>query len=255
MATVPVLMYHHVLSSDSFIASSVENFEKQMQYLVQNGWKTLTSDEFLKYKTKQIKLPKKSVLITFDDGWRDNYIYAYPILKKYNLKATLFVVTQWIEEASISKDCEYIEKNHKECKRIAPVNPREVLCNWNELKEMQDVFDIHSHTHTHRDKYFGDFSWEEEFKKSKKLLQDRMGIISSHLCWPRGKYNNHLIQKAKENRFDILYSTKRGINLADNSLVEIKRLAVKKDEKWLKKNLFIFSNTFLGKLYSLLKPE
>ena len=116
--SVPVLMYHHVLSQDSFIASSIKNFDEQMKYLYENGWKTLSIDEFYQYKLGKLKLPKKSVFITFDDGWRDNFIYAYPILKKYNLRATLFVVTQWIEKASISDECEYIEKKHNECKKI-----------------------------------------------------------------------------------------------------------------------------------------
>ncbi len=253
--SVPVLMYHHILSSDSFIASSVDNFEKQMKFLADNGWKTLTSEEFYLYKKKQLQLPKKSVLITFDDGWRDNCIYAYPILKKYKFKATLFIVTQWIEEASKAVDCEYEEKNHKECKSLAPIDPRAVLCNWDELKKMQDVFDIHSHTHTHRDDYFGTFSLKEDIQKSKQSIKDNLGFEDHFLCWPRGIYDESSIKEALNQNFDILFTTKRGINRADNNLLEIKRLAVKKDDKWLQKNLAIFSNPVLGYLYAKVKPQ
>lgn len=253
--SVPVLMYHHVLSKSSFIASSLENFEKQMKLLVDEGWNTLSSNEFYLYKKGELNLPSKSVLITFDDGWRDNFIYAYPILKKYNLKATLFVVTQWIEKASIACDEKYEELKHNECKKLISQQPRRVICTWNELILMSDVFDIHCHTHTHRDKYFGDISWKNEFIKSKELIQQRLGFKDIHLCWPRGIYTKELMQVALKEEFDILYTTKRGINLSDNKLLEIKRIAVKKDEKWLRKNLFIFSNTFLGKIYSWIKPE
>jgi len=253
--SIPVLMYHHILSKDGFITSSCENFEKQMKYLSDNGWKTLTSKEFYLYKHKKLKLPKKSVLITFDDGWRDNFVFAYPILKKYNLKATLFIVTQWIEEASQDKNCEYIEKSHKECKALTPINPRAVLCNWDELKQMKDVFNIHSHTHTHRDDYFGTLSWEEDLKKSKEFIEQNLYFNDNYLCWPRGVYNKGLIQAAINEGFDILFTTKRGINLADNNLLEIKRLAVKKDDKWLQKNLKIFSNPILGYLYAKVKPQ
>ncbi len=253
--SVPVLMYHHILSQDSFIASSVKNFEEQMKFLYENNWKTLTSNEFYQFKQGKLKVPKKSVLITFDDGWRDNFIYAYPILKKYNLKATLFIVTQWIDEASKSGNCEYSEKNHTECKNLVPLNPRSVLCCWDELKQMDDVFDIHSHTHTHRDDYFSSISWKDEFIKSKKLIQENLGFEDHYLCWPRGIYSSELIQEANNEKFDILFTTKRGINLPNNELREIKRIAVKKDAKWLKKNLSIFSNNFLGYIYAKVKPQ
>lgn len=253
--SVPVLMYHHVLSNDGFIASSVENFEKQMKFLHDNGWKTLTSEEFYQYKKKQLKLPKKSLLITFDDGWRDNFVFAYPILKKYGLKATLFVVTEWIEKASNAQECEYIEKNHKECKKIAPSDPRAVICSWDELKQMGDVFDIHCHTHTHRDGYFSKLSWEDDLKKAKSSIKENLGFEDNFLCWPRGVYDKELIKAALNEKFDILFTTKRGVNLPDNSLLEIKRISVKKDDKWLKKNLSIFSNSILGYLYSKVKPQ
>jgi len=251
--SIPVLMYHHILPKESFITSSCENFEKQMKYLADNGWKTLTSEEFYLYKQKQLKLPKKSVLITFDDGWRDNFLYAYPILKKYNLKATLFIVTQWIEKASNEQEKAYVDTEHNECKKLVPNDPRAVMCNWDELKQMGDVFDIHCHTHTHRDDYFGKLSLAEDIHLSKRSLEENLGFKDHYLCWPRGVYDEESIKVALNQKFDILFTTKRGINLADNDLLEIKRVSVKKDDKWLKKTLLIFSNPILGYIYSKIK--
>ena len=228
--SIPVLMYHHILPKDSFIASSVENFDKQMRFLSNNGWTTITSEQFYQYKKGEISLPKKSVFITFDDGWRDNYIYAYPILKKYNLKATLFVVTQWIEKSSLMHDCEYIMHKHNRCKLLVSTDARSVICTWNELKQMGDVFDIHAHTYTHRDEYFQKvIPWENEFLLSQKLIKDNLGFVDNHLCWPRGIYTKALVKEAIKQGFDMLYTTKRGINRPDGNLQEIKRLAVKKE--------------------------
>ena len=253
MNSILVLMYHHILPKESFIATSIKNFEKQMEFLAKNNYKTLTSGEFLEFK-KGKKFPKKSVFITFDDGWRDNYYFAYPILKKYNLKATCFLVTEWIEKSSEKKE-EFIPLKHNEAKKEVAKNPSNVILNWDEIEKMRDVFDFHSHTHSHRDFYFGKkYSWEEDFIFSQNIIQKRLGYKTNQLCWPRGKYNKDLIKLAK-NYYEILYTTKRGINLPDKKLDEIKRIAVKKDEKWLKKQLFIFSNPFLGYLYSKVKAE
>ena len=251
--SVVVLMYHHILPKSGFIASSVDEFDRQMKFLAESGYKTLSSKEFLEHKKGNLKI-KKGVFITFDDGWRDNFIYAYPILKKYNLKATCFLVTEWIEKAS-EKKSSFKPLSHNECKKEVQINPSSVVLNWDDIEKMRDVFDFHSHTHSHRDFYFGkEYSWEEEFVLSKEILNKRLGIDSKHLCWPRGRYDKNLIKLAK-NYYEILYSTKRGINLPDNQLNEIKRIAVKKDEKWLKKQLFIFSNRLLGTIYSKVKPE
>lgn len=246
-------MYHHVLPKSGFIASSIDEFEKQMKFLAENGYKTLTSEEFLEFK-KGKNFNKKAVFITFDDGWRDNYYYAYPILKKFNLKATIFLVTEWIEKASEKKE-EFKPLRHNEAKKEVQINPSSVILNWDEIEKMKDIFDFHSHTHSHRDFYFGrEYLWEEEFINSKEVLKNRLGIDSKHLCWPRGKYDNDLLKLAK-NYFEVFYTTKRGINLPNNNLDEIKRIAVKKDEKWLKKQIKIFSNPVLGYLYAKVKPE
>ena len=93
---ITILMYHRVTSKESpldsnVITSSKENFEKQMKYLSENC-NVITFND-LKEKPK-----KNSIIITFDDGYKDNYTTAYPILKKYNLPATIFLATGHINK-------------------------------------------------------------------------------------------------------------------------------------------------------------
>ena len=227
MRSITVFMYHHILPQKGHITLSVKNFEEQMSFLYEKKYKTITLDEFYKFKTQQLKLPRKSVLITFDDGWRDTFYYAYPILKKYNLKATIFVITEWVEKASINKS-QYKTLNHNQCSDRLLQDPASVICSWDELINMQDVFRIHSHTHTHREGLFTKPNWRENLEKSKNIIERKLGIKEKHLCWPKGYYDNKVLKQAKDCGYKMFYTTHRGVNLPDNKLCEIKRIAAKK---------------------------
>lgn len=253
MTSIPVLMYHHILPQNGFVTSSIEEFTDQMAYLANNHWHTLTSNEFLQYKLGLYNPPKKSVFITFDDGWKDNYIYAYPILKRFGLKATLFIVTEWIEKASEKKSNNFILLDHKQYKSSVIENVEEVILSWDDIEKMSDVFDFHSHTHTHRDNYFSSQSWENELIYSRNIIKIRLGFEDLHLCWPRGKYDELLIKQAQDIGYKILYTTKRGVNISDNNTTEIKRIATKKSLAWIRKILFLYSNSHLGTVHSFLK--
>lgn len=254
--SVSVLMYHHILPESGFIASSVDEFYSQMKFLAQNGYKTLTSSEFLAYKKGEISLPKKSVFITFDDGWRDNFYYAYPILKEFGLRATIFLVTSWIEKASEQnavKKIDFVPLQHSKAKFSAGQSPASVFLNWGEIEKMSDVFNFHSHTHEHTDGYFGEFDFVDDLQICKNIIKIRLGFDDLHLCWPRGGYDSEKLNLAKGLGYEIFYTIKRGINKGDKNLDEIKRIAVKNGDKWLKKSLFIYQNDILGYLYSAIK--
>lgn len=101
MATrIPVLTYHRICSdkaksriyNDTNLATSVSLFKRQMQWLKSNGYHTVSTTEFADWRIEGAFLPKKSVLITIDDGFYETYHVAYPILRKYKLKATSFVI-------------------------------------------------------------------------------------------------------------------------------------------------------------------
>ena len=90
---VPVLNYHQVEEKNGNpLTLWPDQFETQMSYLADEGYTTITIDEMMDALENGTPLPDKPVIITFDDGYADNYEYAYPILKKYGFKATIFLI-------------------------------------------------------------------------------------------------------------------------------------------------------------------
>ena len=109
-----VLNYHKV--SDEFLSLAVApaDFDWQMRYLKEHGYHAITPDELYDALEGTGQLPANPVLITFDDGYQDNYDNAYPILRKYGLKGTVFVVTSFLgtRKGYLTWDeCREMEKN------------------------------------------------------------------------------------------------------------------------------------------------
>ena len=90
---IPVLMYHSISDDKSNLSVSVNNFERQIQYFYTSGFRTVQFNSV----NKKIKKP---LIITFDDGYKDNLINALPILKKYNFTSICFVVSDHIGTVS-----------------------------------------------------------------------------------------------------------------------------------------------------------
>ena len=94
---VPVLNYHQVNNKyQTVLTMKPENFDEQMKYLHDNDYHSITQEEFDAYMSGDGDLPDRPVMITFDDGYIDNYKEAYPILKKYGFTATIFVITDLV---------------------------------------------------------------------------------------------------------------------------------------------------------------
>ena len=97
-------MYHYIepkinhreINNKSIII--LEDFEANMKYLHDEGYSTITLEQLEQYVKGQIPLPQKSIVITFDDGYQNNYTLAYPVLKKYNFHASLFVIGSKIQD-------------------------------------------------------------------------------------------------------------------------------------------------------------
>lgn len=162
---VPTLMYHGVSDAtwgftELFVSPS--DLEAQLQYLQDNGYTTIHFSD-LRY----IDTIEKPVLLTFDDGYADNYRELFPLLQKYNAKATVFVVTGALD-----------------------VNPN--FMTWAQAKEMADsgLVSIQSHTVSHRDLDSLTLQGQiDELTQSKLDILRHIGRESTVLCYPTGRYN------------------------------------------------------------------
>src|SRR5690554_4842320 len=90
--TVPVLMYHHVSPSPDMITITPERFEEHIAWLARAGFHTLDAAGFADFLAGE-PVPPKSVLLTFDDGYLDNWVYGHPVLARYDMRAVMFVIT------------------------------------------------------------------------------------------------------------------------------------------------------------------
>lgn len=261
MRPVPVLMYHHINNhKGDMITVTPEIFEKQMRYLHKSGYKTLTTWELLSYINGDLLLKEKAVLITFDDGWLDNYIYAYPILKKYGINAAIFIVANWIDEASEKKpsDHEHIPTHEESVLLIKQHQGSKVVLNWDLIREMENsgLVEFYSHTQNHlKCHHLSENDLVTELTVSKRAIEEKLGRKCDFLSWPMGRYNDLTVRIASEIGYKALFTTERGIVNEISDPFAIQRIAVKDSISWFKKSMTIYTNNVFSILYLSLKRK
>lgn len=255
---LPILMYHHVNPVGNFINVTPERFEAQMRYLFSYGYKSLTISDLERISLGQTGIPSRSIMITFDDGWLDNWFYAYPIMKKYGLRAVLFVVTSWVSEEGIRKDIQPLP-SHRQCLEMMNRGYRDqVMLSWGELKEMEDsgVFDIQSHTHSHIrwDKNYNDpdtykEALRKDLERARLVIKERLGKEAKALCWPWGINKPWYQDVAIEAGYKFLFTTEKGCNTLDD-FKSLKRIVIGNISILdFRKKLLIHSNKILSRAY------
>lgn len=263
-----MLMYHHVNRVSSFINVTPENFERQMEFLKKNSYKTITVKDYIEITQLKRKVPEKTVMITFDDGWLDNWVFAYPVLKKYGLKAVLFVVTSHIAEKGKRGRADTGDApelpSHKDCqKKVESGSKAEVMLSWEELKEMESsgIIDVQSHTHTHRrlHRLYEDSKaimdvLMDELKMSKQMIEEKLNKECIAICWPWGIYNKEYIEAAKKTGYKLAFTTEKGINTLLTDPYRIKRLTIGNISPFqLRYKFFFYSKRWISVPYLKLK--
>lgn len=203
IAGVPVLNYHQV-NDEKFspLTFKVAHFKEQMDYLQKNGYHTITMDQLNGYLTHNGPLPDKPVLITFDDGYRDNYENAYPILKEKGFKATIFMIADAIGEP------QYLTAA--------------------QLKELDaNGIAIESHTYSHKAMTsLSDSQANEELRKSKEILSQLLHKDVKYLAYPQGKVDDRVAELAKENGYNLAFTVGPGNTKRGEKLQRLSRMPI-----------------------------
>ena len=186
--TVPaarVLVYHsirpwYIGMSDGTKLYTVrpESFEAQLKYLCDSGYSIISLDDLVSSSENKLPLPPNPVVLTFDDGWKNQYTYAFPIIKKYNATATFFIFTNGQGHSS--------------------------YLSWDQLREMSNAgMTIGSHSKSHP--YLTRMTNKEQLVKevigSKEAIESEIGKQVTAFAYPFGLYSETLVSLLKESGY------------------------------------------------------
>lgn len=181
---IPVLTYHDFVKENpqNNMQINEDVFRKEMKYLHDHHYKSLTLKDIECFINDKCKLPKKSVLITMDDGWKNELLIAAPILKEYNLNATIF----YLGENYDGKNENFMDKNDLE--KLKKEYPNIELAN-------------HSYSLHYEDAYLLDQKdISKDLKKMNKVNK------SKYYAYPYGKYSKEYIKALKQENYSLAFT-------------------------------------------------
>ena len=215
---VPILYYHKISSPPAGSANphlyvSPDNFAAQMRYLSEHGYNSLTLSEVGEALAREKKLPRRPVVVTFDDGHQDNFEHAFPSLVRYHLKATIFIVADYV-----GKDAGW----QRQDKAVEP------LISWDHIRQMQNkgiTFASHTCTHPLLNKIPYDQARYEIGVSRDKLEQGLGGAVES-FCYPYGEYNQEVVNLVREAGYKAACITDHGNRHTREDIYTLRRVFI-----------------------------
>lgn len=224
MTRLPILMYHNVCENEnnsSELNISVSKLESQLCYLVEKGY----TSSHLSELEKKTSIPEKSIVITFDDVTENQLLYALPLLKKYNIKATFFIPFSFIGKSDLWND------------------GAEKIMTIEQLKSLDsEIIELGHHSYFHRK--YSTLSVEEiqdDFDKSFELITNNDLKVSPVLAYPYGNFpkkgtqKNDFFQLLEKNNIKMAFRIgNRVSNFPFKNKYEIQRIDIKGQDSLLK---------------------
>jgi peptidoglycan/xylan/chitin deacetylase (PgdA/CDA1 family) len=264
-------MYHHISTSPGMITVSPDRFAAQMAYLARAGYRTVGAAQLSAYLAGG-SLPAKSVVLTFDDGYLDNWVHAHPVLQRYGFTALCFLVTSWPGDgeprvhAHSGGELPELLGHREGDLAIEKGEADRAILRWSEIDAMRraGTFEFHSHTHSHvrwdrvaRNREEKCAALRHDLLAARAELETRMGEASDHLCWPQGFYDDDYRQVARETGFRHFYTCEMGPNIRGTKEAgerSIYRLEVRdRPPSWLASRLWVHSRPVLSRAYLAVK--
>ncbi len=219
-----ILMYHMInhhlpkkQSKFNRLRVPPKEFEKQLLWLKKNGWQSMTMQELAQHTT----IPPKTVVLTFDDGYADNYTNAFPLLKKYGMKATIYLVLNRFEKNwAMDKDSS---------KQSAELNEEPMLTHEMVQEMVQSsLIEFGSHTLNHVN--LPTLSYEEkqnEIAHSKIMLEEQYAILCDSFAYPFGFFDKDDVTVVAENGYTNAVTTLNGYEAwEDTNKLQLKRVMI-----------------------------
>ena len=211
-ARVPILMYHYISvpppDADKYrldLSVTPAAFEAQMAYLAAQGYHPIRVSDLSDHLLNGTPLPPKPIVLTFDDGYLDNYENALPILEKYKFTGTFFIITQFVDEK------------------------RPGYMNWDQVEQLAiDGMEIGSHTLDHiglRGKSRA--IQTTEIVGSKAMIEDRIGTPVKSFCYPAGEYDALTISILRSAGYLAATTEIQGTYQSERSMYELRRVRIR----------------------------
>lgn len=219
--TPPILMYHYINSEEplrSRLGVSPQSFEKQMRFLREHKYNILSLEELTDLIRNKKRIPAKTVAITFDDGYLDNYTNAYPVLKKYNIPATIFVVIN----------------------RIGKHLGNDDYMSWHQIKELSEngliTIGSHSMNHPNLNEIHSEAELKEEIFESKKIVEQQLNKEVKFFSYPFGGRSPEACRLVSLAGYTAAVGTNFPKGSPGDNIYALKRLRISENSN----NLFIF---------------
>ncbi len=218
MSRFSILMYHMVSEPETPLekryACPPKTLHKHMQYLKANDYNIVSLDTLVEHLSNKIELPKKTIAVTLDDGFSDNYENAFPIFQKLNIPVTIFLATGLMEKTNIwMQDSGFSERN---------------MLNWSQIEEMHRhgiEFGAHTVHHVKLPELTAD-EMLTELVDSKQAIEDKLGIVVKHFAYPYGLLNATALEMTEKAGYSSACSTLSGFNNLGTDLLSLRRLEI-----------------------------
>jgi peptidoglycan/xylan/chitin deacetylase (PgdA/CDA1 family)/glycosyltransferase involved in cell wall biosynthesis len=216
-SSIPVLMYHRIVpeapkNSHHGIWVTTQSFEQNLHSLKHRGYSPITFEQYQLFLNSEFVLPKNPVILTFDDGYEDNYTFAFPLLKKYGFSAVIFLVAETKRRTNFWDTDE----------------PQVPLVNNEQIREMSGAgIEFGSHTVTHPNlTHCSPDQMKKELYESKKILEQLTGKAIISLAYPYGAVNERIKSLAAEAGYIFGIATNSGPLKFYEDFLEIRRTQI-----------------------------